>query len=216
MKHLLRRGLYTLLVVVLAAAAASAGVLAWRALYPPPAPAGAAAGASSQPAAAALQVGERRPDFTLPDTEGVPRSVSEFDGKLLIVNFWATWCPPCRDEIPAFVRLQQDYAAQGVQFLGVALDRAEAVRAFIAEHAVNYPSVYGEHEAIALSKAYGNRIGGLPFTVVVGRDGRVLRMHQGVFEEAELRAVIDAQLSRPAAGGIRHRNVPALIKHASA
>jgi peroxiredoxin len=191
MKHLLRRGLYTLLVVVLAAAAASAGVLAWRALYPPPVPGGAG---SRPPAAPALQVGERRPDFTLPDTAGVPRAVSEFDGKLLIVNFWATWCPPCLEEIPAFVRLQQDYAAHGVQFLGVALDRAEAARAFIAEHAVNYPSVYGEHEAIALSKAYGNRIGGLPFTVVVGRDGRVLRMHQGVFEEADLRAVLDAQL----------------------
>jgi peroxiredoxin len=195
MKHTLRRGLFSLAIIALAAAAASAGVLAWRALHPPPqwtAAPGAQPVVAPQPPA--LRVGERRPDFTLPDTTQTPRSVSEFDGKLLIVNFWATWCPPCLEEIPAFVRLQHAYAERGVQFLGVALDAGDEVRAFMREHAVNYPSVYGGHEAIALSKAYGNRIGALPFTVVVGRDGTVLSMHQGVFHEADLRAVIDANL----------------------
>lgn len=191
MNHTLRRALFTLSIIALAAAAASAGVLAWRALNPPPV-ASAPPPRVEQPAA--LRVGERRPGFTLPDTDGVPRSVSEFDGKLLIVNFWATWCPPCLEEIPAFVRLQQAFAGRGVQFLGVALDRVDDVRAFMTEHAVNYPSLHGEREAIALSKAYGNRIGALPFTVVIARDGRVVRMHQGVFQEADLRAVIEQHL----------------------
>lgn len=198
MNHQIKRGMYSLAIIVLAAAAASAGVLAWRALSPPPVQVGAIPGAGGPPPqpeqAPALRVGERRPEFTLPDTDGTPRSVSEFDGKLLVVNFWATWCPPCLEEIPAFVRLQQAYAERGVQFLGVALDGVEAVRAFMLEHAVNYPSVHGEREAIALSRAYGNRIGALPFTVLVGRDGTVLRMHQGVFEEADLRAAIDEYL----------------------
>ena len=198
MKPQLRRAIFSLSIVVLAASAASAGVLLWKALNPPPAAfgelsvSGGDGALAQQPAA--LSVGDRRPDFTLPDTDGVPRSVSEFDGKLLILNFWATWCPPCLEEIPAFVRAQRDYADRGVQFVGVALDRVDAVRAFMIEHAVNYPSVHGEHEAIALSKAYGNRIGALPFTVVIATDGTVLSMHQGLLHEADLRRMLDERL----------------------
>ena len=138
-----------------------------------------------------LAVGDTRPEFSLPDTNGISRSITEWDGKLLIINFWATWCPPCLEEIPAFVRLQAEYGAQGVQFLGIALDSKENVRSFVVEHAVNYPSLYGQRESIELSKRYGNAVGALPYTVVVARDGKVLATHHGLFEEAAVRALIE-------------------------
>ena len=186
---LVRRLAFTGAIIVLAAAAASAGVLAWRSLNP--APVAVVVSSAATPAPAELTAGDRRPDFTLPDTEGVLRSVSEWDGKLLFINFWATWCPPCLEEIPAFVRLQAAYAARGVQFLGVALDDVDNVRRFMAQQRMNYPSLHGERDAIALGKRYGNRIGALPYTVLVGPDGTVLRTHQGILEETEARRLIE-------------------------
>ena len=193
-----KRSAFTALLVVLAAAAGSAGVLLWRTLNPPALLSNAArpATGTSTPSSAtdrepALAVGERRPDFSLADTQGISRSVAEWDGKLLIINFWATWCPPCLEEIPAFVRLQKEYGAQGVQFLGVALDSAENVRRFITENAVNYPSLHGQRDAIELGKRYGNSVGALPYTVVVSRDGSVLASHHGLFDESALRQLID-------------------------
>jgi len=196
MSPLVRRLAVTGSLILLAATAASAGVLLWRHLNPPPVqeaggPQPLPGGAPPQPAPPELAAGDRRPDFTLPDSTGTPRSVAEWDGKLLFVNFWATWCPPCLEEIPAFVHLQQEYGARGVQFLGVALDSVENVRRFLDEHGVNYPSVHGEQDAIELSKRYGNRIGALPYTVVVGRDGRVLATHHGILDEAEARRLIE-------------------------
>lgn len=190
MSSIARRIAFTGAIIMIAAAAASAGVLAWRALNPPPVE--LVVGPSPPaPGPAALQEGDRRPDFTLPDTENVPRSVSEWDGRLLFINFWATWCPPCLEEIPAFVRLQDEYAARGVQFLGVALDDEQNVRRFMAEQRMNYPSLHGERDAIALGKRYGNRVGALPYTVLVAPDGTVLLMHHGILHEDDARRLIE-------------------------
>ena len=190
MPSVLRRLFFTGAMIVVAAVAASAGVLAWRALNPPPV-ALAVSPSPLAPEPAALKVGDRRPDFTLADTEDLPRSISEWDGKLLLINFWATWCPPCLEEIPVFMRLQEEYAARGVQFLGVALDAVQNVRRFMAEQRMNYPSLHGERDAIALSKRYGNRFGALPYTVLVAPDGTVLRMHQGILREQDARQLIE-------------------------
>ena len=195
---LVRRASFMVVVMVLAAAAGSAGVLLWRTIYPPPvalpmvvAPDPGAPSPIARPAPIQLAVGDRRPEFSLPDTKGVNRSVAEWDGKLLIINFWATWCPPCLEEIPAFVRLQAEYGEQGVQFLGVALDDEENVRRFVTEHGMNYPSLHGRRDAIELSKRYGNSVGALPYTVAVSRSGTVLATHHGIFDESAAKALIE-------------------------
>ena len=187
-----RRLAFSAALVLLAVVSASAGVVTWRHFNPPPIQLSAAPPPVRpvQAEAPALKVGDRRPDFTLSDLDGKPRSVSEWDGKLLFVNFWATWCPPCLEEIPDFVELQAAHGDSDVQFLGVALDRPDNVRRFMQEQGMNYPSLHGERDAIDLGKRYGNRIGALPYTVVVGRDGRVLLMHQGVLSKEDAERVI--------------------------
>ena len=140
--------------------------------------------------AKALSVGSQRPLFTLPDADGVEHSVSEWDGKLLLVNFWATWCPPCLAEIPDFIKLQAQFAYHGVQFLGVAVDSAENVRRFAIEQGMNYPSLHGQAEAIEVGRLYGNRYGALPFTVVISPDGKVIHTQAGVLEFAEAKKLI--------------------------
>jgi len=187
------RALYTAAITLLAAAAASGGVLAWRTINPPSALI-AVTHAPAPDAGAELTVGERRPDFTLPDLDGTPRSVAEWDGRLLFVNFWATWCPPCLEEIPTFVRLQQEFGPAGAQFLGIAVDSAENVQRFAADHGMNYPSLVGQAEGIELTRRFGNRIGALPYTVVVGRDGNVLVMHHGILHEDQVRELIARHL----------------------
>lgn len=145
----------------------------------------------------AAQAGEnslRRPDFTLPDHEGVERSVSEWDGKLLIVNFWATWCPPCLKEIPIFVELQETYAERGVQFIGVAIDEPENVNAFLRETPISYPVLIAQMAGIELGRQYGNTIGALPFTAFVSRSGEIVFSKAGPMTAEEAEETISAHL----------------------
>ncbi len=116
-------------------------------------------------------VGSKRPDFTMLDVEGEKHSISDYDGKVLIVNFWATWCPPCRREIPAFIALQEKYQDKGFTIVGVALDSQQAAIDFVDPMGINYPILVGETEGIAISQAYGNQLSVLPYTVVVDRKG---------------------------------------------
>lgn len=117
-----------------------------------------------------------RPSFTLPDLDGNERSIAEWDGKVVVLNFWGSWCPPCVHEIPMFVDLQEEYGEQGVQFVGVAVDQLEAAREFHDELGMNYPSLIGVHEANEVSALYGNEMGTLPYTVVIDRDGYIVRI----------------------------------------
>lgn len=127
-------------------------------------------------------VGQPRPGFALPDLEGEVRDISDWDGHILAVNFWATWCAPCKEEIPEFVELQEKYREQGVVFIGVALDSQEAVADFAERYGMNYPILIGEQAAIDAAKAFGNRIGALPFTAFVDRDGRIVHTHYGLIK----------------------------------
>ena len=124
-------------------------------------------------------IGTRRPDFALPDVDGTVRAIGEWDGKVMVVNFWATWCPPCRREMPAFVELQETYGERGLQFVGVAIDDQDKVQDFIDTLGVNYPILIGGLEAIDAAKRYGNRFGALPYTVVVDRQGNIALTHRG-------------------------------------
>jgi len=126
----------------------------------------------------------------LPDMLGREQSIGQWKGKVLIVNFWATWCVPCREEMPEFVKAQREFGGQGLQFVGVAIDDAAKVKEFAAELGLNYPALIGGYGAIELSKTLGNRLGALPFTIIVDRSGHVNHTQLGPIKEVQLRAII--------------------------
>ena len=133
-------------------------------------------------------------DFTLPEIDGKPRQLSEWRGKLIVLNFWATWCPPCREEIPLFVRTQGKYGARGLQIIGVAIDKLEDVKNFQDFKLINYPVLVGQEEVMALMQQYGNRIGSLPYSVVIDRKGQVLSRKVGAYQPAELESLLQGLL----------------------
>jgi len=112
--------------------------------------------------------------LSLPDTEGKQQALAQWRGKVLVVNFWATWCAPCREEMPEFVRMQREFGPRGVQFVGIAADQPDKVDQFAKELKLNYPALIRGYGAIELSKTGGNRLSALPFTIVVDRLGSVV------------------------------------------
>ena len=119
------------------------------------------------------------PDFSYVDLDGRQRHSSDWVGKVVVLNFWASWCPPCREETPLFVELQEKYREAGVQFVGIAIDDREPIQDFNDTYGMNYPVLLGDITAVSLSKSLGNRFEGLPFTVIAGPDGKVVLRHAG-------------------------------------
>ena len=134
--------------------------------------------------------GETLMALNLPDAAGKSEPMAQWAGKVIVVNFWATWCEPCREEMPRFVELQKEYGDKGLQFVGIAVDQADKVRQFSSEIKLNYPALIGGYGAIELSKSLGNTVGALPFTVVLNRSGGIVRTQLGLLKEPELRALI--------------------------
>jgi thiol-disulfide isomerase/thioredoxin len=126
----------------------------------------------------------------LPDLDGKPRALEQWRGKVLVVNFWATWCAPCREEIPAFIKVQERYAAKGLQVIGIAVDQKDKVDPYAAEMKINYPILIGDLEAIDLAREAGNRLGGLPYTVLFDRQGKAIHSQLGGIDEAKLEALV--------------------------
>jgi len=172
-----RRG--PLLVGAFAAAIAVAAVLLWRQL----------AIDSTRPAGGTAD-GAALLALTLPDAAGKQEALGQWKGKVLIVNFWATWCEPCKEEMPRFIKLQDEYGARGLQFVGVAIDQADKVRAFAKDIGLNYPTLVGGYGAIELSKTLGNNVGALPFTVVLDRSGGVVHTQLGPLKDQQLLSII--------------------------
>ena len=130
------------------------------------------------------------PDWQLSDVDGKPVRLSDFKGKVVILDFWATWCPPCREEIPGLIRVQQKLAANGLQVVGIAVDSVDKSRQAAAEMAISYPVLVAEVQIIDVTRRLGNRAGGLPFTVVLDREGRLVTTHLGLLSEAQLERLV--------------------------
>jgi peroxiredoxin len=133
---------------------------------------------------------ETLPGFTLKDTDGAVRNSGEWRDKILIVNFWATWCPPCLEEMPTLIDFQKQYSANGVQVIGVAVDNLEQVKSFIADHGINFPVMIGSDDAIALAQQMGNRIAVLPYTAIFDKNGKTLYAQPGTITKELLKTTI--------------------------
>jgi peroxiredoxin len=129
--------------------------------------------------AAQAMINHPAPAFQLPDLQDKMHSSHEWDGKVVVLNFWATWCPPCRKETPSFVELQDQYGPAGLQFVGIALDEKSKVQDFMDTYGVNYPMLVGDDKAVEIAKGYGNRFGALPYTVIINRQGKIQLVQRG-------------------------------------
>jgi len=136
------------------------------------------------------------PDFTAVDLAGRTLALSDYKGKVVLLDFWATWCEPCRTEVPAFVELQKKYGAQGLQVLGISLDEdARPVRGFYARFHMNYPVALGDAK---LAESFGGILG-LPVAFLIGRDGRIEAKYAGRTGAAVFERDVRALLGRRAA-----------------
>jgi len=152
-----------------------------RAVAPTPAPA--------SPAAASAIM-----NLALPDPAGKEQRFDQWKGKVVVVNFWATWCAPCREEMPEFIKAQKQFGDKGLQFVGIAVDQADKVQQYVAEIGLNYPALIGGFGAMELSKTLGNELMALPFTVVLDRKGAVAHTQLGVLKPEKLDALIKTLL----------------------
>lgn len=130
----------------------------------------------------------------LPDTQGKPERLEQWRGKVLVVNFWATWCAPCREEIPMFIKMQDKYRAQGVQFVGISIDQPDKTAQFAKEFGVNYPVLIGGFDVVDKSRDAGNDKRGLPFTLIFDRKGAINRAELGGLKQEKLEPVLAALL----------------------
>jgi thiol-disulfide isomerase/thioredoxin len=126
------------------------------------------------------------------DTQGRPHALGEFQGKVLVVNFWATWCAPCREEMPAFARLQSRWTERNVQFVGLANEEPRRVERFGKDLGINYPLLVGGDEVAELSRRLGNPTGVLPHTVILDPQGRMIEGRVGPYTEAALEARLES------------------------
>jgi peroxiredoxin len=127
-------------------------------------------------------------EFTLPDISGKLRSMSQWRGKVIVLNFWASWCLPCLREMPDFAALDQLYSDKGLQFVGIAIDQKPAVVKFVNKIGLKYPTLISNNpltEAIKISQQYGNKHGSLPYTVIVDRKGVIQHRISGELKKDE-------------------------------
>lgn len=132
-------------------------------------------------------VAQERPDFSLRNLDGEVQSLSDWDGQVVLVNFWATWCPPCRHEIPYFVDIYQEKKDAGLVIVGIAFDDLASVQAMREELLISYPLLLADDQARAIAQAFGNKNLGLPYTVLINREGKIVEKRLGLLSEKMLR-----------------------------
>lgn len=172
----MKRALRTLMILVVAAAAAVAGYFTSMSMRT------GANTAQSFPAGAEQKI----LGITLPDLDGADQGLEQWRGKVLVVNFWATWCPPCIKEIPEFASVSRRYADAPVQFVGISIDTADNVRDFAERFDVPYPLLIGSTQTLSLAADIGNSARALPFTVILDRSGRIDEVVLGTLSEEDL------------------------------
>lgn len=126
--------------------------------------------------------------MSMKDSGGKQRKLSERQGKILLLNFWATWCPPCVSEMPELVALQNDWGSKNLQVVGIGIDSPSNIREFAEKHKITYPLLLGGLEGSELSRQFGNQSGGLPFTILIGPDGSVRQTYMGRLDMEKVRA----------------------------
>jgi peroxiredoxin len=130
------------------------------------------------------------PEFSLTDLHGSPTPISRWRGKSLVINFWATWCPPCRREIPLLSDLHSRLSAQGVEVIGVAVDEPEKVRAFAERLKIRYPLLVGEQDALDVAAALGVQSPVFPFTVFTDQRGRIVALFLGELKRQQVDIIV--------------------------
>ena len=133
-------------------------------------------------------------EFSLPDVTGKQHNISEWQDKIRVINFWATWCPPCLKEIPEFIKLQNEFKDKGLQFIGIAIDDKQAVEEYLKTIKINYPMLIGGDNAIGLSQQLGNIIGAVPFTLIVNQQGLVIHRKPGEISREKILEIISPLL----------------------
>lgn len=139
--------------------------------------------------------GEQLRGMRLTDLSGKSRSLIEWDGKVLVINFWATWCPPCREEIPDLVLSRDKLHASGAEFLGIAIDQASKVAEFVRNVPISYPVLLADPAVLTVVKAIGNPSGGLPFTVVLTRKGEIAHRNLGLVTRQKIELQVGSALA---------------------
>lgn len=138
--------------------------------------------------------GNSAPDFTVTDIDGKKLTLSDYKGKVVLLDFWATWCSPCRAEIPHFVEMQQKYGPQGFQVIGISMDDdAKPVRDFYQQYKINYPVAVGDDK---LAESFGG-VMGLPVNFIIDRDGRIVGKYLGATETSVFDKAVGDLLAKP-------------------
>jgi len=126
-----------------------------------------------------------------PDISGAMRPIDGWKGLVLVCNFWATWCEPCREEVPLLLEIRQKYRERGLEVVGIGIDNAAKIRQFTSEFMISYPVLVGDSGGIELMRKLGNREGGLPFTVVLDRHGAIAYRRLGLLKRGDLQAALE-------------------------
>jgi thiol-disulfide isomerase/thioredoxin len=181
-------------------------------------PSTTAAPAPADEAPAPRQIPEVVPEIVMTDRAGARRRLSEWKGRPMLINFWATWCEPCRREIPLLLHLRREYAADGIEVVGIAVDSRDAVLKYAQEMHIDYPVLIGEQDGLSAVQAFGMEAV-LPFTVFADTQGRIVTLKVGELHPKEasfildrVRDVIKGQIALPAA----RREIAAEIAQLSA
>jgi len=195
-----RIGLLTLVAVLLASAAV--GFIAYRVL-PRASPVHTAAAIPAPPAAgipdtdvsaeappSPPKVPVELPEIRLPSLDGAVHRLGDWKGRPLVINFWATWCDPCRREIPLLKALRREHAADGLEIVGIAVDYPDDVRKYVQAHRIDYPVLIGEEGGLAAASAFGMDTV-LPFSVFADRQGRVVTLKVGELHRDEAKLILD-------------------------
>jgi thiol-disulfide isomerase/thioredoxin len=191
-----------LAIVLVTLAGALGGFLSYRHTHPPagapaapaasaPLPDSASSAAPGDGAPAARPIPDTVPDLKLPDLAGQPRSLRDYRGHPLIINFWATWCAPCRREMPLLQQLRHSYAADGLQVVGIAVDFRSAVVDYVRRQPVDYPLLIGEDAGLAAAEQFGMQTV-LPFSVFADAGGRIVAVKIGELHPDEAAAILAA------------------------